>query len=413
MAWEDVPHEGSLQDFAAQNRLNPHTLEFAAQQAIVLPRNREFADAMNEHHLFAAGTKEVTLVLRESGLNVRLYEDGTGRRELVLKSADVLHPILLFAGKAAATVGLGILANWIYGKWIKKREQTLPSMKVEYAVLAESGRVERWRRIEGPADEVRRLLVEESKLLQSATQELQTPKSNLGHDDSDAPSDSHSKKEAKKSLTQARKLIEKAKQASARKQPATAESLFRKSLEKIREACLWEPSARAYQEYLHKIGKTVHDTFGCRLPFRDGQYWVSCPVQLSHNRVGLSIGGSATVLCSICGEDNLICPHVKGRKYDGVSAVRLHGHCNICTRSKCRHKAGKIYDHVEAIGIVTDINLDHVALVKNPAHPLCVVNAHSLSESDLLDMLPADERGSLVYGKTIIHCHHCVLCTGS
>jgi hypothetical protein len=411
--WQAVQHNGSLQDFAARNSLNPEALRLAANEVVVLPRNRELADVVTDQHLFVANTKEVMLVLRGGGLSARLYDDGGKRRELVLKSADILFPLLLFAGNAAASLAFSVLGNWIYEKWVNKPKAGVPSIKLECAVIDENGDVKRWRRLEGPADEVHALLLEESRLLQGATEKPQTPKTDTANDSPDPWRGDRAGKEAKKSLARANKLIEQAKRAYARRQAATAESLYRKSLEMIREACLWEPAVGSHREYLHRIGRLVHDTFGCQLPFRDGQYWVTCPVQLSHNRIGLSIGGSATVICSICGEDSLLCPHVKGRRYNGIVAARHRDYCNICARTKCCHKVGKSYNHVEAIGIVTDINLDHVALVKNPAHPLCVVNAHALAESDVSAALPPEERGSLDYGNTIIHCHHCVICTGS
>jgi len=156
----------------------------------------------------------------------------------------------------------------------------------------------------------------------------------------------------------------------------------------------------------------VHDTFGCHLEFREGTYWVNCPVLLSHNQIGFSIGGSAKVICSICGEDNLICPHVKGRMYDRVVAARWLEYCSICLEKECTHVTGEIHDGVEAFGIVIEIDLDHVALVKNPANPLCVIESHALPESDLLAALPEEGRELFVYGETVVDCHHCRVCKG-
>jgi hypothetical protein len=219
-------------------------------------------------------------------------------------------------------------------------------------------------------------------------------------------------KEAQVSLMEAQGLINRAKRAYALNHKAKAESLWRESLIKLRESHLWEPHEHSHRQKLHEVGKKVHDTFGCQLEFRDGSYRVSCPVYLSHSQIGFSIGGTAQVACSICGQDNLTCPHVKGRKYNGVVANKWLEFCSICLRKDCDHAVGEIHDGVEACGIVTMIDLDHVALVKNPANPLCVIESYSLPESDLLDLLPKEGRESFAYGETAVDCHHCTVCEG-
>lgn len=222
-----------------------------------------------------------------------------------------------------------------------------------------------------------------------------------------------SKEQAQESLAKAQDLINQAKSAYEQNDKSSAESLCRQSLYKLREAHLWQPDEPSHRRKLHEVGRMIHNTFGCRVELRDGTYWVNCPVLLSHNQTGFSIGGSAKVICSVCGQDNLTCPHVKGRRYDGVVANRSLGFCNICADKACDHRVGERYDGVEAFGIIIEVDLDHVAIVKNPANPLCVIQEHSLTESDLLAALPEEERVSFVYGETVIHCHHCMECSGT
>ena|SRR2546429_7786216 len=221
-----------------------------------------------------------------------------------------------------------------------------------------------------------------------------------------------SKKEAQECLAKAQELIDRAKRAYRENDRSTAESICRQSLHMLRAAHLWEPHEPSHRQKLHEVGRVVHNTFGCHLPFRDGTYWVDCPVLLSHKQVGFSIGGSAKVICSICGEDNLVCPHVKGRRYDGVVATRWLEYCSICLEKDCDHETGEIHDGVEAFGIVIEIDLDHVAIVEKPGNPLCVIQSHSLPESDLLDALPEEGRESFVYGEMVVDCHHCKICKG-
>jgi hypothetical protein len=94
---------------------------------------------------------------------------------------------------------------------------------------------------------------------------------------------SRSKRRAEQSIAEANRLIMVAKEAQSVEDPATAEQLLRQSLRKIGEASHWQPDVPAYRTFLHRVGRSVHDAFGCQLEFRDGQYWVNCPVLLLHN----------------------------------------------------------------------------------------------------------------------------------
>ena len=77
------------------------------------------------------------------------YDDKKEKCELILNSADIVLPILLFAGNVAVSVGLNILANRIYDRWIKPEAKQPPSIKVEYIEIDQQGTIIRWRRIEG------------------------------------------------------------------------------------------------------------------------------------------------------------------------------------------------------------------------------------------------------------------------
>jgi hypothetical protein len=66
---------------------------------------------------------------------------------------------------------------------------------------------------------------------------------------------------------------------------------------------------------LDEAGRWVRATFGCMLEQDGTAYFVSCPVRLGHVRVGLSIGGTAHRICSLCGEDVSECEHQRGVAY--------------------------------------------------------------------------------------------------
>jgi hypothetical protein len=184
--------------------------------------------------------------------------------------------------------------------------------------LGADGRVVRWRRIEGPADQVCRLLQEESQALPASANRLAA---DVGADE--AWWKEHCQSQANAAFAVARELASEGERHVSEGNDELAERLFRRALGKLREAALWEPHRVEHRTHLHSLGERIHDRFGCELEYRDRAYGVNCPVLLSHSRGGFSVGGRGRAICSVCGEEILNCPHVKGRAYDGVT-TRLH-----------------------------------------------------------------------------------------
>lgn len=162
VGWEILTPDVSLVEFAVKNNLDVQSLRIDHGVAI-LPNDGMLSETPKQH-LFAPSSKELLFVLRESGVNASLYEDGRPHRELVLKYATVVLPILYFAGTAVSSVALSVLANWISNKFLKNRQAEMPTIRYESADLRPDGSV-RVRRIEGAADQVRELLLQESKEL--------------------------------------------------------------------------------------------------------------------------------------------------------------------------------------------------------------------------------------------------------
>ena len=191
-----------------------------------------------------------------------------------------------------------------------------------------------------------------------------------------------------------------------------AEVTMRESLQHLRNAFHIASEEPKIGNILHQRGRLIHDLFGCRLRMAGNTYYEECPVILSHIKLGFSIGGSADAVCNICGKDPWDCEHIKGFKYDGVPAQRIGSLCNICLKETCNHCVGEIYDNIEAVHIITKINPDHVSIVENPANPLARIQMYTLGPEDIRKLLPDLEKARFVPGKTVIHCHHCVDCTG-
>jgi len=172
LCWEEIPNDGSLNSFAQLNQLDPEQLA-STEGLLLLPRNPELPTRTTGIEVFPSVTKELNTAFQDAGIESALYGEESTRRELVRKSADILLPILLFFSDPAAQLGLNILANWIYDRWVKSDTPT-PSIKAEYAEVTSDGVVARWRRVEGPADQVCKLLQQESQALTTSRTSVPT-----------------------------------------------------------------------------------------------------------------------------------------------------------------------------------------------------------------------------------------------
>lgn len=168
---------------------------------------------------------------------------------------------------------------------------------------------------------------------------------------------------------------------------------------------------------MHKLGKIIHDKFGCRFKSNGSEYYSDCPIDLSHIPFGISWGGEESFVCSICGKDPIDCDHIPGRKYDHIACDVIRECCNICWEKKenCPHILGKYYDNVEAVMIAIDMKPTHVAVVSDPACPSARFLARPVSKDEVLSDVKKwskKERRDFVYGITPIYCHHCCICKG-
>jgi hypothetical protein len=403
ISWEDIRNECNVEEFAAELRITSDQLmKFEAGGVMLIPVHKNLYEHPPQYNLFPPDTKLLMHLLKANHISASLYDDGKEKRELVLRSADVILPILKFAGTTAISVSLGVLSNWIYAYLANRRKE--PTVKIEYAIQELNG-ITRWRRLEGPATTVARLLKEESISTLSPSKATARPsRTKATYNNAD-------RHEAKKAMRVAKKLREQAEAYYRSGNKKEAEKILRTSLAKIREAVLWEPTNESYRKHLHVVGRSIHDRFGCVIAFEKESYQIDCPVMLSHTKGGFSIGGPAKILCSICGDNFLDCPHVPGTQYDAV-ATKIMGICNICGAESCLHTQGNIYAGVSMRGIVTDLGLDHVAYVERPADPLCCVHKYSVDKTKILKELSEEEKAVFVYGVTPLHCHHCMTCTG-
>lgn len=198
-------------------------------------------------------------------------------------------------------------------------------------------------------------------------------------------------------LTAGRSLLDQA----ARNQPhdagagasPNAEQLAREALLHLARYLDWVEDtldeAAAHVE-MDLAGRWVRETFGCRLSFVDGTYAITCPVDLAHTRMGFSIGGTATRICSLCGKDLSACPHDLHIAYMVPGGLEDLGWCRVCLkREACQHLAS-LSHRANVVSIITDMDLEEISIVAKPAHPEARITRTTLPTKDLRDALGAD-----------------------
>jgi len=374
--------------------------------ALVLP-----AVANDKHLVFAAYSKEIAERLSSSGLPARLYEDGREKRDLIRKSADVILPVLAVLGDAAVAISCGVIAAWIFDKFLRRGENEQPTIQVEILhVDPVTGAVTR-HRIEGSAGEVRRLL---NRGLATDTPESSSDRAKTVVDSENGASCyTPSDPKAREAYESARANQRQGTLLLSEQSTSAAENRFRNALRDMRTAYLLDGRPPQLSKEMHALGRRVQAWFSCPLEFHDGEYRNACPVYLSHYVGGFSIGGTGTVICSICGLPMLECDHVPGEVYKNVIARRTPGGlCTICTKEQCNHEDGATYDDVTAFGIMTNIDLDHIAYVSRPEDPLCTFTAVPISRAEIARQLPPEELAQFKFGKTRLFCTHCRVCDG-
>lgn len=173
-----------------------------------------------------------------------------------------------------------------------------------------------------------------------------------------------------------------------------AEAVARSALADFASALNWAEDSvleGSVHARMDQAGRWVREAFGCTLR-RDGNvYSRTCPVDLAHNRIGLSIGGFSRKLCSICGDDFSECEHKPGVEYrvqgGGVEPL---GWCRVCgKREGCEHFADETY-RARLIVIVVEMDLDEISLVAKPAYPDARLTSISYSVRELKDALGND-----------------------
>ena len=158
---------------------------------------------------------------------------------------------------------------------------------------------------------------------------------------------------------------------------------------------------------MDEAGAWVRRTFGCQLARSGNEYRQRCPVALAHNRIGMSVGGTAVRICSLCGEDFSECEHMPGIAYMVPGGNSGLGWCRVCLQESCNHRAAQRY-RVSVIAIIKQMDVQEISLVPKPAHPEARVLEMSIPVSDLREVL-----GEEFIPGSEVSCDRCLLpCDG-
>lgn len=168
-----------------------------------------------------------------------------------------------------------------------------------------------------------------------------------------------------------------------------AETDARKALAFFARSLNWAEDTDQEEEahrLMGEAGAWVRRTFGCQLARSGTEYRQRCPVALAHNRIGMSIGGTAVRICSLCGEDFSECEHMPGTAYMVPGGNSDLGWCRVCLQESCDHRSTQRY-RVSVIAIIKHMDVQEISLVPKPAHPEARVLEMTIPVSDLREVL--------------------------
>jgi hypothetical protein len=198
----------------------------------------------------------------------------------------------------------------------------------------------------------------------------------------------------------------------AGKKRGEAEQLARDALASaVRAFNLLEdfPEAEDAHRLIHQLGMFVSRHFGCEIVLEDGLWRWSCPVIISHLRLGQSAGFTAKRICSICREGIMSdrCPHMPVQTYKVT--VGDVAHCPCGSENCTRHQVGTVIE-VRPTAIINEADLEEISWVARPRDPLARIEAVLYTTEQIFTLMGGAKIPPNMQG---IECFHCrQACTG-
>lgn len=174
---------------------------------------------------------------------------------------------------------------------------------------------------------------------------------------------------------------------------AEAEAAARQALPHFRSALDWaEDTDREDEAHraMDAAGRWTCETFGCELEYTDGTYYRTCPVDLGHNRIGFSVGGVATRICSLCDLDISDCEHDPSQEYLTPGGSSPLGYCRVCMEQSCTEHRPHLQYPARPGSIITEMQLDEISVVSRPAQPDARIHRQEVTLGYLEDGLGDD-----------------------
>jgi len=151
---------------------------------------------------------------------------------------------------------------------------------------------------------------------------------------------------------------------------------------------------------IHRAAFAKRGLLGCPITYgEDEEYWTTCPMDISHLRMGVSAGLVSDFECSICTELVENCDHVMGEYYPQVMKRDARGICNICGKTGCAHSVGET-TMVAAWANARNVKANEVSMVARPRYPL----ARLVEKSYDLGLAGEDPRVQKAAKKGDLHC---------
>jgi hypothetical protein len=152
---------------------------------------------------------------------------------------------------------------------------------------------------------------------------------------------------------------------------------------------------------IHKAGFVRGGLLGCPIMREKDQFWTDCAVNISHCRLGASVGMTSDFACSVCGLTVEDCDHIMGAAYSLVM-THVDGRCNVCFNGECVHEPGRTYE-VIANPIGVNAILAEVSLVRRPRYPGARINRMTM---DI-------EKNDAIYQMALAGQVQCDICVGA
>jgi hypothetical protein len=123
-------------------------------EVLLLPDNIEASESYFDDKSISI-KKEIEKKLR---LEV-LTKQGAKSHYQAQRAADIVLPLLVFFGYQAFDIGKGIIASWIYDKYIQLRYRNLvPNARFKFIIIDDKKKTRKELSFEGPADTASKIL---------------------------------------------------------------------------------------------------------------------------------------------------------------------------------------------------------------------------------------------------------------